>query len=81
MRTFGAMALQASVHNWGFFGISGLFGFLIGLICLIVVCVILWKILEIILPKLGLDAGWLQVIKLLCILLIFLIFLHFFGVY
>lgn len=73
--------LQLGVRHYGFFGIDGLFGIVIGLIILIVVCVILWKIMEIVLPKLGVDGGWQQVIKLLLILVIFLAFCHFFGFY
>jgi len=83
MRTLG-FALQAIGYgngHYGFFGISGLIGILIGIIIFIVIAVVLWKILEIILPKLGLDAGWLQVIKLCCILILFLFFLHFVGIY
>ncbi len=65
--------------HYGFFGINGLFGILIGIIIFIVVAVILWKIMEIVLPKLGVDGGWMQVIKLLIILFLFLAFMHFVG--
>jgi len=67
--------------RYGFFGIGGLVGILIGLIIFIIVAVVLWKILEIMLPKLGLDASWMQVIRLLCLLILFLILLHFIGLY
>ena len=81
MRALAAFAMQVGLHHYGFFGIEGLAGIIIGIIIFIVVVAILWRIMEIMLPKLGLDAGWFQVIKLLLILLLFIVFLHFVGLY
>jgi hypothetical protein len=76
-----AFALQVRLHSYGFFGIEGLFGIILGLICFIIFVGILWKILEILLPKLITDPGWREIIRWLLILLLFVAFLHFFGLY
>lgn len=70
----------AQLHHIGFLGVDGLVGVLIGLIIFIIIAVILWRVLMLVLPKLGLDATWCQVISLLCGLLLFLSFLHFCGI-
>jgi hypothetical protein len=64
-----------------FFGVQGLIGFLIGLIVFIVIAVILMKILGLVLPKLGVDPTWTQVIYLICCLILFLIFLQVVGIW
>ena len=64
-----------------FMGLHGLVGFLIGLIVFIVIAVVLWKILAIVLPKLGLGADWVTVIMLLVGLILFLIFLQVIGIW
>jgi hypothetical protein len=67
--------------RYGFMGIDGIFGIFIGLICLIVVCGLGYKITMAVSAKMGADAGWQQILSLILILLIFLCFLHFFGLY
>ena len=77
-----SLALQTlGVHRYGFLGIDGLFGVFIGLICLIVLVAICWKILTLVLPKLGVDATWVQVIYWVFVLCLVIAFAHFFGFY
>lgn len=75
-----ALALL-QVGRYGFFGIGGIAGVIIGVIILIILCAILFKIWGLIAPKLGLDAGWIQIIYWLLVLLVFVLFLHLFGLY
>ena len=74
------LALFGQMHV-SFMGLHGLIGFLVGLIVFIVVGVILWKILAIVLPKLGLGADWVTVIMLLVGLILFLFFLQVVGIW
>ena len=76
-----SLALQAMPGHYGFFGIQGVFGIFIGLIFLIIVAGICWKILTLVLPKLGVDATWVQVIYWFFVLCLVIAFAHFFGFY
>jgi Mg2+/Co2+ transporter CorB len=69
------------VAHYGFFGIEGLAGVIIGLICLIIFCAILFKIWALLAPKLVSDASWHQIIYWLLVLLVFVLFLHLIGLY
>jgi hypothetical protein len=69
------------IGHYGFFGISGFVGIIVGVIILIVLCVILFKIFGLLAPKLGLDASWQAIIYWLLVLLVFICFLHFFGLF
>jgi divalent metal cation (Fe/Co/Zn/Cd) transporter len=75
-----AMALL-QLHRYGFFGIEGFAGIIVGVIILIIFCVILFKIWALLAPKLVPDAGWQQIIYWLLVLLVFVLFLHLFGLY
>lgn len=75
------IGVQRSIGRYGFFGIDGFAGVIIGVIILIVLCVILFKIWGLLAPKLGLDAGWQQIIYWLLVLLVVVSFLHLFGLY
>ena len=79
---FASLALQTlGVHRYGFLGIDGLFGIFIGLICLIVLIAICWKILSLLLPALGVGAPWVQIIYWLFVLCVVVAFMHLFGLY
>jgi hypothetical protein len=67
--------------HYGFLGIEGVGGIILGVIILIILCVILFKIFGLLAPKLGLDASWTQIIYWLLVLLVFFAFLHLFGLY
>ena len=67
--------------RYGFFGIEGFAGIIVGIIVLIILCVILFKIWGLIAQKLVPDVVWQQVIYWLLVLLIFVLFLHLFGLY
>jgi|GEM_PF-5770266 divalent metal cation (Fe/Co/Zn/Cd) transporter len=73
--------LQIGLHRYGFFGIEGLAGIIVGVIILIILCAILFKIWGLLAPKLGLDPTWVQIIFWLLVLLVFVLFLHVFGLY
>ena len=76
-----AMFGEVLFRHYGFFGIEGFAGVIIGVIILIILCAILFKIWSLLAPKLGLDAGWQQIIYWLLVLLVFVCFLHLFGLY
>jgi len=71
----------AALGRYGFVGIDGIAGIIVGVIILIILCAILFKIWGLLAPKLGLDAGWIQIIYWLLVLLVFVLFLHLFGLY
>jgi divalent metal cation (Fe/Co/Zn/Cd) transporter len=68
-------------HQYGFLGINGLVGLFIGLFILVVICVILFKIFRLLMVALGVPAPWSEILYWFAVLIIFLIFLHFFGLY
>jgi phosphoglycerol transferase MdoB-like AlkP superfamily enzyme len=76
-----ATMLQWHANRYGFLGMEGVFGIIVGIIILIIICVILFKIAGLLLPKLGLDAAWTQIVYWLLVLLVFLLFLHLLGLY
>jgi len=81
MKALCLSALLQLGSRYGFVGEPGLFAGIIGLIIFIVVIVILWKVFDAVLPKLITDPGWSTAVRWLLILLTFLAFLHFFGIY
>jgi hypothetical protein len=72
---------RSGIGRYGFFGIEGFFGLLVGLIVFIVLVSILFKIVGLLLPKLGVDPTWTQIIYWCMVAVVFLAFLHFFGLY
>jgi hypothetical protein len=72
---------DVGINRYGFAGISGLFGLLVGLIVLVVIVAILFKIMNLLLPALGVGQPWATIIYWLAVLVTFLAFLHFFGLY
>ena len=68
-------------HHYGFLGIDGLIGILIGLVIFVVIVAILFKIFDLLLAAVGVPAPWAQILYWVCVLIIFLAFLHFFGLY
>jgi len=68
-------------HHYGFAGIEGLVGLFLGLFILVVICVILFKIFRLLMAALGVPAPWSEILYWVAVLIIFLIFLHFFGLY
>lgn len=69
---------QAHVH---FFGLSGLIGFLIGLIVFILVGVILWKIFTLLLAMVPVGESWKTIILLILALIFVLVFLQTVGIW
>jgi divalent metal cation (Fe/Co/Zn/Cd) transporter len=68
-------------HHYGFLGINGLIGILIGLVIFVVIVTILFKIFNLLLAAVGVPAPWSAILYWVCVLIIFLAFLHFFGLY
>lgn len=78
---FRSNQLALAIGRYGFFGIDGLAGVIVGTIVLIILCAILFKIWGLLAPKLGLDATWIQIVYWLLVLLVFVLFLHLFGLF
>jgi hypothetical protein len=79
-----SLAIQVyggAVGRYGFAGINGLFGLLVGLIVFIVIVAVLFKIVKLLLPALGVGEPWATIIYWVMVLIVFLAFLHFFGLY
>jgi hypothetical protein len=72
---------QVVGHHYGFLGIEGIFGVLVGLIIFLFIAVILYKICLLLLAELGMPAAWINILTLLFLLVILIVFLHFFGLY
>jgi hypothetical protein len=68
-------------HHYGFLGIDGLIGIFVGLFIFIVIAAILFKIFRLVMSGLGVPAPWPEVLYWFAVLIIFLTFLHFFGLY
>ena len=75
------LLLAQLTHHYGFLGINGLVGLFLGLFILVVICVILFKIFKLLMVALGVPGPWDQILYWIAVLIIFLIFLHFFGLY
>lgn len=75
------VSLALAIGRYGFVGIEGIAGVIVGVVILIILCAILFKIWRLLAPKLELDAGWTQIIYWLLVLLVFVLFLHLFGLY
>lgn len=71
--------LLAQLHHYGFFGIDGLIGLIVGLLVFVVLAAILWHLFKAVMAAVGVPAPWNEVIYWLVVLLIFLMFCHFFG--
>jgi hypothetical protein len=79
-----ALALQRGLEaggRYGFLGIQGFAGIIVGVIILIFLCLILFKLTGLVAAKLGADAVTQQIIFWLLVLLVFVLFLHLFGLY
>jgi hypothetical protein len=74
-------SLVAPLTRYGFLGIDGFAGIIIGVIILIFLCLILFKLTFLVAAKLGADALTQQIIYWFLILLVFGLFLHLFGLY
>lgn len=75
------LILAQTIHRYGFLGIDGLVGLLIGLLVFVVVVAILFKIFNLVMAALEVPAPWGQILYWVVVLIIFLAFLHFFGLY
>lgn len=71
----------APLGRYGFFGIEGIAGIIVGVIILIFLCLILFKLTFLVSAKLGADATTQQIIYWLLVLLVFILFLHLFGLF
>ena len=69
-------------HPYGFFGISGLLGVLLGILVMAVVLLAFWQIFTILARKFALDADIVMIIKIILGLCIFLWFINLiFGIF
>lgn len=73
--------VSGGFNRYGFAGIGGLFGLLVGVIVMVVIVAILFKIAKLLLPALGVVEPWVAIIYWLMVLVVFVGFLHFFGLY
>jgi hypothetical protein len=69
------------IGRYGFLGLEGLTGIIIGVVILIFLCLILFKLTGLVAAKLGADAATQQIIYWVLVLLVFILFLHLFGLY
>lgn len=76
-----SLFLLAPLTRYGFLGIEGFAGIIVGIIVLIFLCLILFKLTFLIAAKLGADATTQQIIYWFLVLLVFFLFLHLFGLY
>jgi hypothetical protein len=77
-----ALFAQVGLTRYGFFGLRGFGGVILGLIVLLIVCAVLWQIFTLLASKFGVDATWVQIIRLLLTLLIVLWFMQLiFGIF
>jgi hypothetical protein len=77
-----AHAAQVGLTRYGFFGLRGFGGVILGLVVLLIVCAVLWQIFTLLAAKFGVDATGVQIIRLLLTLLIVLWFLQMiFGIF
>jgi hypothetical protein len=67
--------------HFGFGGLEGVLGIIVGVIVMILICVVLFKLVPLIAAKCGADETTQQIIYWLLVLCVLLIFLHFFGLY
>jgi hypothetical protein len=67
--------------HYGFLGIEGLVGIVIGAVILLFICLILYKIVFLIAAKLGADATTQAIVYWCFVLVVFILFLHLFGLY
>lgn len=75
------LILAQTLHRYGFLGIDGLVGIFIGLIIFVVIVAILFKIFNLLLAAVGVPGPWVTILYWVAVLIIFLAFLHFFGLY
>jgi hypothetical protein len=71
------MILALALGRIGFFGQPGPLWALLGFICCVVVVAILFKILFLALPALGVTEPWISIIFWLCVLVVFIAFINF----
>jgi len=71
------MVFAMTLMRIGFFGQSGLLWALLGFICFCVVVAILFKIVNLALPALGVTAPWAQIIYWVMVLILFVVFLNY----
>jgi hypothetical protein len=80
MTALATMLQVVGGHHIGFFGVNGILGLLLGLVFLIVVCALLFKIFMLLLPKLGVSADWVNILYWVFVLIIFIaVFTAVFG--
>lgn len=70
-------ALAMTVAHIGFFGQTGVIWALLGFICFCVVVAILFKIVFLALPALGVTEPWISIIFWLMVLVLFLAFINY----
>jgi hypothetical protein len=75
------LLLAQQLHHYGFLGIDGLVGVFLGLLIFAVIVAILFKLFRLVMVALGVPAPWSEILYWVAVLLIFLMFLHFFGLY
>jgi hypothetical protein len=71
------MIALLAVSRIGFFGQPGPLWVLLGFICFVVVVAILFKIVFLALPALGVGEPWISIIYWLLVLVLFLMFINY----
>lgn len=71
----------ARTSHVGFGGIDGFVGVVIGLLIMIAIVAVCYKLIIAVATKLGADAQTATIIYWAFVLLVLLLFLHFFGLY
>jgi hypothetical protein len=69
--------LAMAIHPVGFFGQTGLIWALLGFICLVVILAIMFKIVFLALPALGVKEPWISIVYWLCVLVAFIAFINY----
>jgi hypothetical protein len=72
---------QVYAHHYGFFGIEGILGILIGLVIFVCIMGIVWKIASLVMTKFGADSTTIQIVYWVFMLFLFIGLLHVFGLY
>lgn len=71
------LSAAAVMGRIGFFGQAGPLWAFLGFVCLCIVAAILFKIINLVLPALGVSEPWISVIYWVFVLVLFVMFINF----
>jgi hypothetical protein len=69
--------MAAMIHPIGFFGQTGLLWAFLGFVCFVIIVAIMFKIINLVLPALGVSEPWISVIYWVFVLICFIAFLNY----